>query len=216
MELLAQLIDLVLHLDRHLAELAVQYGMWVYGILFLIIFCETGLIVTPFLPGDSLLFVTGTLAAAGALDVHLLIPLLIAAALLGDNVNYAVGRFLGMKLFRNENSKIFNRAHLKRASDFYDRHGGKTIVIARYLPIIRTYVPFVGGAAQMPYRRFIMFSALGASLWVGSLGYAGYFFGNIPFIKNNLSIFIICLVVIPALPALLEFLRGRAAASKPS
>jgi len=161
-----------------------------------------------------LLFVTGTLAATGALDVHFLVPTLIAAALIGDNVNYWIGRLVGMKLFRNESSKIFNRAYLQRANEFYDRHGGKTIIIARYLPIIRTYVPFVAGVAQMPYRRFILFSIVGAALWVGSLSYAGYFFGNIPFIKNNLSIFIICLVILPGLPALIEFLRTRAAISK--
>ncbi|HVK55962.1 MAG TPA: DedA family protein [Burkholderiales bacterium] len=217
MELVTQFIDIVLHLDQHLAGLVAQYGTWVYGILFLIIFCETGLIVTPFLPGDSLLFVTGALAATGSLDVHLLVIMLISAALLGDNVNYWVGRLLGMKLFQREDSKIFNRAHLKRAHDFYDRHGGKTIIIARYLPIIRTYVPFVAGVAEMPYRRFLFFSVVGAVLWVSSLSYAGYFFGNIPFVKDNLSIFIICLVVIPAIPALLEVMRARSAtASKTS
>ncbi|MES2353211.1 MAG: DedA family protein [Pseudomonadota bacterium] len=214
MDLISQFIELVLHLDRHLPELAVQYGVYIYAILFLIIFCETGLIVTPFLPGDSLLFITGTVAATGALDVHLLVPMLIAAALLGDNVNYWVGRLIGMKLFKREDSKIFNRAYLKRASDFYERHGGKTIVIARYLPIIRTYVPFVAGAAQMPYRRFILFSILGATLWVGSLSYAGYFLGNIPFIKDNLSLVIIGLVILPGLPALFEFFRTRPAAAK--
>lgn len=216
MDLIAQFIQIILHLDQHLASLVSQYGELVYVILFLIIFCETGLVVTPFLPGDSLLFVTGTLAATGAMDVHLLVPTLIAAALIGDNVNYWIGRLLGMKLFRNENSKIFNRAYLQRASEFYDRHGGKTIIIARYLPIIRTYVPFVAGIAQMPYRRFMSFSIIGAALWVGSLSYAGYFFGNIPFVKNNLSIFIISLVVLPALPALFEFIRSRSAVSKTS
>ena len=216
MDLISTFIELILHLDRHLAELVVQYGIWVYAILFLIIFCETGLVVTPFLPGDSLLFVTGALAATGALDVHLLVLLLIAAALLGDNVNYWTGRVLGMKLFQREDSKIFNRAYLKRASDFYDRHGGKTIIIARYLPIIRTYVPFVAGVAEMPYSRFISFSIFAAALWVGSLAYAGYFFGNIPFVKQNLSIIIICLVIIPGIPALVEFLRSRTTTSKVS
>ncbi len=209
MDLLVQFIDIILHLDKHLAELIIHYGVWIYGILFLIIFCETGLIVTPFLPGDSLLFVTGTLAATGALDIHLLVIMLIAAALLGDNVNYTVGRTLGMRLFKNEKSRIFNRAHLLRANTFYERHGGKTIIIARYLPIIRTYVPFVAGAAQMPYRRYIFFCIAGAILWVCSVSYAGYFFGNIPFIKNNLSIIILCLVIIPAIPAMLEFFRKK-------
>jgi len=216
MDLISQFLELVLHLDRHLPELAVQYGVYIYAILFAIIFCETGLVVTPFLPGDSLLFITGAVAATGALDVHLLVPMLIAAALLGDNVNYWVGRLIGMKLFKREDSKIFNRAYLKRANDFYERHGGKTIVIARYLPIIRTYVPFVAGAAQMPYRRFILFSILGAVLWVGSLSYAGYFLGNVPFIKENLSLVIIGLVILPGLPALFEFLRTRYAAPKTS
>lgn len=213
MELLAQFIDIILHLDVHLAELVIQYGVWVYGILFLIIFCETGLVVTPFLPGDSLLFVTGALAASGALDIHLLIGLLIVAATLGDNVNYAFGRTLGVRLFKEKKSKIFNREHLVKASAFYERHGGKTIIVARYLPIIRTYVPFVAGMAQMPYQRFTFFNITGAVLWISSLSYAGYFFGNIPFIKDNLSIIIVGLVVIPGIPALLEIFRKKPATS---
>lgn len=208
MEIVSQLIDIALHLDQHLAALGAQYGLWVYAILFLIVFCETGLVVTPFLPGDSLLFVGGAVSAAGAMDVHWLVPTLICAALLGDNVNYFVGRFIGMKLFTRKDSRFLNRAHVDRARAFYDRHGGKTIIIARFLPIIRTYVPFVAGVAGMVYRRFIGFSIAGAALWVVSLCYAGYFFGNIPFVKNNLTLIILALVLIPAVPALLEFVRG--------
>lgn len=208
MDIFSRFIDIALHLDQHLAALGAQYGVWVYAILFLIIFCETGLVVTPFLPGDSLLFVAGAVAASGAMNVHWLVPTLICAALLGDNVNYFVGRLIGMKLFTRSNSRFLNRANVERAHAFYDRHGGKTIILARFLPIIRTYVPFVAGVAAMPYRRFIGFSIAGAVLWVVTLSYAGYFFGNIPFVKNNLTFIILALVLIPAVPALLEFTRG--------
>ena len=184
MEFVAAFIDIVLHLDKHLQVLIQNYGAWVYLILFVIVFCETGLIVTPFLPGDSLLFVAGALAAAGGMNIHLLVVLLIIAAIAGDAVNYAVGRYMGPKVFRNEGARFLNRRYLARAHEFYERHGGKTIIIARFVPIIRTYAPFVAGIGSMPYSRFAMFNVVGAILWVTSLGYAGYFFGNLPAVKS--------------------------------
>ena len=209
MELLATLFDIALHLDRHLQALVASYGAWVYLILFLIIFCETGLVVTPFLPGDSLLFVAGTVAAAGGMDIHLLVVLLIVAAILGDAVNYAFGHYVGPRVFKSQESRWLNPRHLERAHAFYERHGGKTIIIARFVPIIRTYAPFVAGAASMPYPRFALYNVSGAVLWVVSLGYAGYFFGNIPVIKDNLTLVIIGIVILSILPGVIEILRHR-------
>ena len=166
MELLAQFIDIVLHLDRHLTWLIDNYGLWIYLILFVIIFCETGLVVTPFLPGDSLLFVTGTIAAVGGMDVHLVVVVLILAAVLGDSFNYAVGNYVGLRAFRQESSRWFNREYLNRAHEFYERHGGKTIIIARFVPIIRTYAPFVAGIGAMTYSHFLAYNVSGAMLWV--------------------------------------------------
>ena len=209
MELLATLFDIALHLDRHLQALVASYGAWVYAILFLIVFCETGLVVTPFLPGDSLLFVAGTVAAAGGMDIHLLVVLLIVAAVLGDAVNYSIGHYLGPRVFRSKESRWLNPRHLERAHAFYERHGGKTIIIARFVPIIRTYAPFVAGAASMSYPRFALYNVTGAVLWVVSLGYAGYFFGNIPAIKNNLTLVIIGIIILSILPGVVEVLRHR-------
>ena len=209
MELLATLFDIALHLDRHLQALVASYGAWVYAILFLIVFCETGLVVTPFLPGDSLLFVAGTVAAAGGMDIHLLVVLLIVAAILGDAVNYAFGHYVGPRVFKSQESRWLNPRHLERAHAFYERHGGKTIIIARFVPIIRTYAPFVAGAASMPYPRFALYNVSGAVLWVVSLGYAGYFFGNIPVIKDNLTLVIIGIVILSILPGVIEILRHR-------
>ena len=209
MELLASFIDIVLHLDKHLQMLVQNYGTWVYLILFAIVFCETGLVVTPFLPGDSLLFVAGALAAAGGLNVHLLVVLLIIAAILGDAVNYSLGRDLGPKVFHDEGSRVLNRAYLKKAHEFYERHGGKTIIIARFIPIIRTYAPFVAGIGSMPYPRFAMFNVVGAVIWVVSLAYAGFFFGNIPWVKSNLSLVIITIIILSILPAIAEVLRQK-------
>ena len=206
MELLAWAWDLAVHLDRHLAAFVAQYGAWVYALLFLIVFCETGLVVTPFLPGDSLLFVVGTLAAVGGMDIALVMGVLIAAALSGDNVNYWVGRWAGMRLF----ARWLNPAYLKRTHEFYERHGGKTIIIARFVPIVRTYVPFVAGVGEMPYLRYLAFCVLGAALWVGSLCLAGYFFGNIPIVRNNLTIVIIAIVLLSISPGALAWLRSRA------
>ena len=205
MELLAWFWDLVVHLDAHLAAFVAEHGVWVYGLLFLIVFCETGLVVTPFLPGDSLLFVTGAVAAAGGMDVVLVMATLVAAALCGDNVNYWVGRTLGLKVF----SRFINPAHLRRTHEFYERHGGKTIIIARFVPIVRTYVPFVAGLGTMPYLRYLAFCVAGALLWVVSLCLAGYWFGNIPQVKSNLTIVILAIVAVSVSPGVIAWLRSR-------
>ena len=211
MELLTQLMDVVLHLDQHLQALVASHGAWIYLILFLIVFCETGLVVTPFLPGDSLLFVAGTVAAAGGMDIHLLVLLLIIAAVLGDAVNYGVGHYIGPRIFSHSDSRWLNPKHLQRAHDFYEKYGGKTIIIARFVPIVRTYAPFVAGAASMTYSRFALYNVSGAVLWVTSLGYAGYFFGNLPVIKNNLTLVIIGIIILSILPGVIEILRHRKA-----
>lgn len=209
MEFLSGLVDLVLHLDRHLLELVREHGIWIYGILFLIVFLETGVVVTPFLPGDSLLFVAGTLAATGEMNIQALVLLLVIAAILGDSLNYAIGRYLGPRVFRFEDSRLFKRAYIDRTHAFFERHGGKTIVIARFVPIIRTYAPFVAGIGCMPYRRFLSFNVGGAVLWVGLLAYAGYFFGNLPIVRNNLTLVILGIIFLSILPGIFEFLRAR-------
>jgi membrane-associated protein len=209
LELIALFIDLVVHLDDHLQALVAAYGAWIYLILFLIVFCETGLVVTPFLPGDSLLFVAGAIAAAGGMNIHLLVVLLIIAAILGDAVNYSVGHYIGPRVLKDRNSRWLNPKHLERAHEFYERHGGKTIIIARFVPIVRTYAPFVAGAASMPYPRFALYNVTGAIVWVVSLGYAGYFFGNIPLIKDNLTVVIIAIIILSILPGVFEYLRHR-------
>ncbi|MGH8679765.1 MAG: DedA family protein [Burkholderiales bacterium] len=214
MDLVAGIFDLVVHLDTHLRLLVQDYGGWVYAILFAIIFLETGVVVTPFLPGDSLLFVGGTLAASGELSVELLVALLSAAAILGDAVNYAIGRFLGPKVFHYEDSRFFKRAYLERTHRFFERHGGKTIVIARFVPIVRTYAPFVAGVGAMRYRRFLAFNVSGAVLWVGSLSYGGYLFGNLPFVRDNLTAVIMGIILLSISPGLVEVWRQRRAAAK--
>jgi membrane-associated protein len=206
MDLLKELFDFILHIDRHLIDLCAQYGMWVYGILFLIVFCETGFVVTPFLPGDSLLFAVGSLAAIQALRLDAAIPLLIAAALTGDNVNYWVGRYLGPRVFSAE-SRFLNKVYLDRTRHFYERHGRKTVVIARFLPIIRTFAPFVAGVGSMLYPRFLTFSILGATLWVALFVLAGYFFGNIPVVKQNFTLVILTIIVVSVLPSIIEVVR---------
>ena len=203
------MIDIILHLDVHLLEWVQQYGVWVYGILFAIIFSETGFVVTPFLPGDSLLFVAGAIAAAGELNVHLLFALLALAAFLGNSVNYAIGRWLGKTFFRDKGSRWLNPKHLDRANSFYEEHGGKAVVISRFLPIVRTYVPFVAGMAEMTPREYTMYNVAGAVLWVGSLTYAGFFFGNIPWIKGNLTAIIIGIVVVSLAPLAIAFIRSK-------
>jgi len=208
-ELLFSGWDLLVHLDRHLATLLQQHGAWVYLLLFVIIFCETGLVVTPFLPGDSLLFIAGALAAGGGIDVHLLALLLVAAAVLGNTVNYSIGHFIGPKVFHWEESRFFNRMALERAHAFYEKHGGKTIVITRFVPILRTFAPFVAGIARMTYLNFTAYNLAGALAWVLSLLYAGYWFGNVPFVKQNLTWVILGIIVLSLLPLAFEYLRHR-------
>ena len=211
MELLLTFWDLMVHLDKHLAGLLAQYGIWVYLILFLIIFCETGLVVTPFLPGDSLLFIAGALTAtaggAGQLDLAMLNVLLIAAAILGNSTNYWIGRYFGPKVFSWGDSRGFNRRAFDKAHAFYERHGGKTIVICRFLPILRTFAPFVAGVARMTHARFQLYNVSGGVLWVVSLTLAGYLFGNIPWVKDNLTLIILAFIIIPGLPALVVAIR---------
>ena len=209
MDLLSGFVDVILHLDLHLRELAQTYGAWVYAVLFLIVFLETGVVVTPFLPGDSLLFVAGTIAAAGELNVHVLVLFLAVAAIAGDSLNYAIGRYLGPRVFRFEDSRFFKRAYVDRTHAFFERHGGKAIIIARFVPIIRTYAPFVAGIGAMDYRRFLMFNVTGAVLWVVLLTYAGFFFGNLPLVRNNLTAVILGIIVLSVMPAIIEFWRAR-------
>jgi membrane-associated protein len=211
MELLLYFWDLLVHLDEHLANLVQLHGAWVYLLLFLIVFCETGLVVTPFLPGDSLLFIAGALAAkvssSGQLDLATLNMLLIGAAVLGNTTNYWIGRYFGPKVFAWEDSRLFNRAAFNKAQAFYERHGGKTIVITRFLPILRTFAPFVAGVAQMTHARFQPYNIAGGVLWVASLTFAGYWFGNIAWVRNNLTWIILAFIIIPGLPALIAAIR---------
>ena len=204
MDLLALVVDFILHVDSHLLELFQQYGAWVYGILFLIVFCETGLVVTPFPPGDSLLFAAGALAAAGGLDVNLLALLLWVAAVLGDATNYAIGRHFGLRLFRNPDSRIFRRDYLERTERFYRKYGAKTIVLARFMPIVRTFAPFVAGMGSMPYRVFLLWNLLGAAAWVGIFLYAGFAFGDMPAVRANFTLLIMGIIVVSVLPVLFE------------
>jgi membrane-associated protein len=205
--MIASFIDIVLHLDAQLLSLTQQYGMWVYAILFLIIYSETGLVIAPFLPGDSLLFVAGALCGMGALQLEWLVPLLVLAAFSGDNTNYWVGRLVGIGLLKRAGGRLIRREHIDKTHAFYERHGGKTVILARFLPIIRTFAPFVAGIGMMDYRKFVMFSALGSVAWITSLTVAGYLFGNIPVVKNNLTLIIVIIIVISLLPAISEFIR---------
>ncbi|AJI93669.1 hypothetical protein BD65_876 [Yersinia ruckeri] len=216
MEFIRFVIDFILHIDVHLAALVAQYGIWVYGILFLILFCETGLVVTPFLPGDSLLFVAGTLAAlpTNDLNVHTMVTLMVIAAILGDAVNYTIGRLFGEKLFSNPDSKIFRRVYLDKTHAFYEKHGGKAIVLARFVPIIRTFAPFVAGMGKMSYRHFAAYNVIGALVWVLLFTYAGYIFGNVPFVQNNLKLLIMVIIVVSILPGIIEVWRHRRAAAR--
>ena len=216
MDLIRFVIDFILHIDVHLAELVAQYGIWIYAILFLILFCETGLVVTPFLPGDSLLFVAGALAAlpTNDLDVHTMVALMVVAAILGDAVNYTIGRLFGDKLFSNPNSKIFRRSYLDKTHAFYERHGGKTIILARFVPIVRTFAPFVAGMGKMSYRHFSLYNVSGALLWVLLFTYAGYWFGNMPVVQDNLKLLIVAIILLSILPGVIEVWRQRRAARK--
>ena len=209
MELIAQFVDIFLHLDRYLGTFLSDYGLWVYALLFAIIFAETGFVVTPFLPGDSLLFVAGTLAAGSGLDVQWLIPLLIAASFSGDNTNYWIGHHLGPRVFNRNGSRFLNREYLDRTRAFYDRHGGKTILLARFLPIIRTFAPFVAGVGRMPYVRFMAFSFAGSVLWIGVFVLAGYYFGHLPVVRKNLTLVMLGIIIISILPGVIAWLRHR-------
>jgi len=209
LELLATFIDIVLHLDIHLMTLVQNYGVWVYAILFLIIFAETGLVFMPFLPGDSLLFVAGALCGLGAMQLEWLAPLLMVAAFTGDNTNYWVGRLIGLRLLERANGRFIKREHIDKTREFYVKHGGKTIIFARFMPIIRTFAPFVAGIGLMRYRLFVLYSALGSVAWIGSLTLAGYFFGNIPVVKNNLTLIILLVILISFLPGMVEYFRHR-------
>lgn len=211
MEYINFLMDFVLHIDVHLAELIAMYGIWVYAILFLIIFCETGLVVTPFLPGDSLLFVAGALAAmpANQMNVHLIVLILIGAAILGDASNYTIGRLFGDKLFDNPNSRIFKQSYLQKTHVFYEKHGGKTIILARFVPIIRTFAPFVAGMGSMSYRRFAVFNVIGGIIWVVLFSYAGYFFGGLDIVQKNLELLIVLIIFVSILPGVAEIVRNR-------
>lgn len=209
MGLLQTMLDFILHIDVHLAAMVATYGIWIYAILFLIIFCETGLVVTPFLPGDSLLFVAGTLAATGQMNPHTLVALLIVAAILGDAVNYSIGRLFGQRLFSNPHSRIFRQSYLDRTHAFYERHGGKTIILARFVPIVRTFAPFVAGMGKMSYRHFALFNVTGGIVWVTAFVYAGYWFGNMPVVKQNLELLILGIIFVSVLPGLIEYWRQR-------
>jgi membrane-associated protein len=204
-------IDLFLHLDRHLAELAQALGPWLYFLLFAIVFCETGLVVTPFLPGDSLLFAVGALASIpeSGLSIWLIGALLVAAAILGDAVNYAVGAYIGPRVFSSEESRWLNKKHLQRTHEFYEKYGGKTIILARFVPIVRTFAPFVAGVGSMTYARFALYNVTGAIAWVTSFLLAGYFFGQLPIVKEYFHLVIVGIIVVSAVPVVVEFIRAR-------
>jgi membrane-associated protein len=209
MEFLKDFADILIHLDKYLDSIIRSYGTLTYGILFLIIFCETGLVITPILPGDSLLFATGTFAALGSLDLSLIIILLSIAAIAGDTENYWIGYLVGPKVFSKEKSRLFNKEYLDRTHRFYQKYGGKTIIIARFIPIIRTFAPFVAGIGRMTYKRFIAYNVLGGIGWIVTFVLGGYFFGNIPLVKNNFALTILAIIIISVLPAIIEFVRQR-------
>ena len=209
MEQLKLFIDIFIHLDKYLSTVIQSYGLWTYLILFLIIFFETAFVVTPFLPGDSLLFAAGAFAAAGALDQWTLFLLLSMAAIAGDTVNYWIGHYIGPKVFHYENSRFFKKEYLTRTHAFYEKYGGKTIIIARFMPIIRTFAPFVAGVGSMTYWRFLSYNFVGGVIWIGSLVFCGYYFGNIPFVKNNFTMVIMVIIFLSILPGIIEFIRHK-------
>ena len=211
MELITFLIDFILHIDVHLAELIARYGTLIYGILFLIVFCETGLVVTPFLPGDSLLFMAGALAAGGQMDLALVMATLGAAAILGDSTNYLIGRTLGIKLFGNPQSRILRREYLTMTEAFYAKHGGKTIILARFAPIVRTFAPFIAGMGHMRYPRFLLSSVTGTVLWVGGFCTLGYAFGNLPVVRHNLSLLMVAIIAVSLAPTVIAVIRSKMA-----
>lgn len=209
MDWILTFLDFFLHLDRHLNEVIKDYGTWTYLILFIIIFCETGLVVTPILPGDSLLFAAGTFAALGALNPHWLFLLLALAAVAGDTVNYWIGDWVGPKVFHKEDVRFFKKEYLIRTHEFYERHGGKTIIIARFIPIIRTFAPFVAGIGEMTYFRFLSYNLIGGVIWIAAFVYGGYFFGNIPVVRKHFTLVILAIIFVSVLPGIIEFLRRR-------
>ena len=218
MEWLQFVFDVFMHLDKHLGNVVQDYGLWAYLILFVIIFCETGLVFTPFLPGDSLLFAAGALAGAGSLNVGLLFGLLAAAAIIGDNSNYAIGRFLGSRILQAKSARLVKKKHIERTHAFFERYGTKTIIMARFVPIVRTFTPFVAGLGRMTYRRFLPFDIAGGMLWVGVCVFAGYFFGGLEVVKNNFSLVVLVIILISSMPGVIGYinarLHARAAASE--
>jgi len=209
MEIINFLVDFVLHVDRDLEAFVVAYGPWVYALLFLIVFVETGLVVMPFLPGDSLMFIVGALCGAGLMNYGIAVPILLAAAILGDQCNFSIGRYFGPKVFQWEDSRLFNRRAFDQAHAFYEKYGGITIVLARFMPFLRTFAPFVAGVAEMTRRKFTFYDVTGGALWVGSVTLAGYLFGNIPWVKEHLELIIIGMIVLPGVLVLVGALRGR-------
>lgn len=203
------ILSFFMHIDESLISLISAYGIWIYPLLFIVIFCETGLVVTPFLPGDSLIFVAGTIAANQLLNLWMLYFILIAAAILGDSANYWIGKKIGPKIFRGDTSRFFNKANLLKAHNFYEKHGGKTIIYARFIPIIRTFIPFVAGIGEMTYLRFFTYNVIGGILWVSIFLFGGYYFGQIPFIKDNLTLVIIGIIIISVIPAIVEYIREK-------
>ncbi|MGB9727847.1 MAG: DedA family protein [Nitrososphaeria archaeon] len=206
---ITDIIDFLLNLDQGLTLIIQEFGVWAYMILFVIVFCETGLVMFPFLPGDSLIFLSGTFASKGLFVVELLYFLFVSAAILGDTVNYWIGNFVGPKVFTKENSRLFNKRHLERAHAFYEKHGGKTIVLARFIPIIRTFAPFVAGIGKMSYRKFIVYNVVGGIFWVTLFLFSGYFFGNLQFVKDNLTLIIYLIIAVSLFPAFFEALTQR-------
>ena len=209
MEFIKTLFDIFMHLDRHLGSVIQDYGIWTYLILFLIIFCETGLVVTPILPGDSLLFAAGAFAAIGAFNVMWLFGLLSVAAVAGDTLNYWIGCYLGPKVFHKEHVRFLNREYLDKTHQFYDKHGGKTIIIARFMPIIRTFAPFVAGVGKMTYAHFISYNVIGGILWIATFVFGGYYFGNIPLVKRNFTVVIAAIIILSVMPGIIGFLRHK-------
>ncbi len=208
---MTEILDFILHIDKHLIALSAQYGVWLYVILFVIIFCETGLVITPFLPGDSLLFASGAVVASsqGNLNVHIMVSILLLSAIVGDAVNFTIGKFFGKKLFANPNSKIFKQEYLNKTHEFYEKYGGKTIILARFVPIVRTFAPFVAGMGHMHYGRFLRYNIIGAIAWVCLLTYVGYIFGNLPFVKDNFGKVVIGIIIVSILPMAWEMVRAK-------
>ncbi|HEY5584378.1 MAG TPA: DedA family protein [Ruminiclostridium sp.] len=209
MNIIMQFFDFVMHLDTNLTQLARDFGIWTYLILFIVIFCETGLVVTPFLPGDSLIFLVGALAASGELNFPVILAVLMFAAVLGDSCNYEIGKFFGAKLFYKENVKFLNKEYLIKTHSFYEKHGGKTIIIARFIPIIRTFAPFVAGMGSMSYARFISYNIVGGISWVALFSFGGFFFGNMPIVENNFSLVILAIIAISLLPGVIAYLKSK-------